>query len=79
MKTKNGRMIRFSKCLVCNSNKSNFLKEQEARWVLSNQGIKTALIQIPLLYYFISSYKMNDIINTFLFTGDTFMPEIHLR
>ena len=25
------------------------------------------------------NYKMNDIINTFLLAGDTFMPEMHLR
>ena len=25
------------------------------------------------------NYKMNDIINTFLSTEDTFMPEMHLR
>ena len=27
----------------------------------------------------ISSYKMNNIINTFLLAGDKFMPEMHLR
>ena len=52
VKTKQGRMISFSKCLVCNSNISKFLKEQEARGVLSNKGIKTALSQILLLSYF---------------------------
>ena len=41
-------MILFSKCLVCNSNKSKFLKEQEARGI-SSTGIKTPLTQIPLL------------------------------
>ena len=42
-------MILFSKYLVCNSNKSKFLKEQEARGILSSTGIKTPLTQIPLL------------------------------
>ena len=41
VKTKNGRMILFSKCSVCNSNKSKFLKEQKARGILSSIGIKT--------------------------------------
>ena len=39
--TKNGRMILLWKCSVCNSKKSKFLKEQEARRLLSNlMGIK---------------------------------------
>ena len=48
-KTKNGRMLLFSNCSVCNSNKLKFLKEQEAREILSSIGIKTPLSQIPLL------------------------------
>ena len=31
----------FSKCSVCHSYKSKFLKEQEAREILSSIGIKT--------------------------------------
>ena len=34
---------------MCNSNKSKFLKEQEARGILSSTGIKTPLTQVPLL------------------------------
>ena len=49
VKTKNGRIILFSKCSVRNSNKSKFLKEQEATGILSSIGIKTPLRQIPLL------------------------------
>ena len=30
-KTKNGRIMLLSKCAVCNSKKSIFLKEQEAK------------------------------------------------
>ena len=30
----------LSRCLVCNSKKSKFLKEQEARGLLSSLGIK---------------------------------------
>ena len=48
-KTKNGRLIMQSKCPVCGIKKSRFVKEQEAKGLLSNLGIKTLLIQIPLL------------------------------
>ena len=31
VKTKNGKIIFLSKCVVCNSKKSKFIKEQQAR------------------------------------------------
>ena len=49
MKTKNGRFMIPSKCAVCGSKKSKFMKEQEAEGLLSNLGIKTPLSKIPLL------------------------------
>ena len=49
IKTKNGRVILSSKCLVCGSKKSRFMKKQEAEGLLSNSGIKTPLSKIPLL------------------------------
>ena len=49
MKTKNGRFVLSSKCVVCSSKKSKFMKEQEAEGLLSNLGIKTPLNKIPLL------------------------------
>ena len=49
MTTKNGRFTLSSKCAVCGSKKSKFMKEQEARGLLSNLGIKTPLSKIPLL------------------------------
>ena len=48
-KTKNGRLIMQSKCPVCGIKKSRFVKEQEAKGLLSNLGIKTLLSKIPLL------------------------------
>ena len=39
-KTKNGRLIMQSKCTVCGFKKSRFVKEQEAKVLLSNLGIK---------------------------------------
>ena len=38
----------LSKCLVCNSKKFNFLKEQEVRGLLSSLQIRTPLSRIPL-------------------------------
>ena len=49
VRTKNGRIMLLSKCSVCNSKKSKFLKEQEPRGLLSSLGIRTPLSQIPLL------------------------------
>ena len=48
-KTKNGRLILQSKCTECRFKKSRFVKEQEARRLLSNLGIKITLSKIPLL------------------------------
>ena len=49
MKTKNGRFVLSSKCAICGSKKSKFMKEQEATGLLSNLGIITPLSKIPLL------------------------------
>ena len=38
-----------SKCPVCGIKKSRFVKEQEAKGLLSDLGIKTSLSKIPLL------------------------------
>ena len=48
-KTKNGRLIMESKCAGCVIKKSRFVKEQKAKGLLSNLGIKTPLSKIPLL------------------------------
>ena len=47
IRTKSNRLIMQSKCPVCG--KSRFVKEQEAKGLLSNLGIKTPLSKIPLL------------------------------
>ena len=49
IKTKNDRLNLSSKCTLCGSKKSRFMKEQEAEGLLSNLGIKTPLSKIPLL------------------------------
>ena len=48
-KTKNGRLILPSKCADCRIKKSRFVKEQEAKGLLSNLGINTPLSKIPFL------------------------------
>ena len=47
--TENNRLIMQSKCTVCGIRKSRFVKEQEAKGLWSNLGIKTPLSKIPLL------------------------------
>ena len=37
------------KCAACNKNKFRFIKEQEAKGLLSNLGIKTPLSKVPVL------------------------------
>ena len=49
VRTKNNRLTMQSKCSVCKIKKSRFVKEQEAKDLLSNLGIKTPLTKIPLL------------------------------
>ena len=49
LKTKNGRTTLLSKFAICNSKKSRFMKEQEAKGLLSSLGLKTPLSKIPLL------------------------------
>ena len=48
VRTKNNRLIMQSKCSVCGIKKPRFVKEQEAKGLLSNLGIKTTLSEIPL-------------------------------
>ena len=48
-KTTNGKAIILSTYVICGSKKSNFIKEQEAKGLLSNLGLKTPLNKIPVL------------------------------
>ena len=48
-KTENGRLIMQSKYTESGIKKSRLVKEQEAKRLLSNLGIKTPLSKIPLL------------------------------
>ena len=48
-KTTNGKMIILSKCSICDSKKSKFIKEQQAKVLLSNLRLRTPLNKIPVL------------------------------
>ena len=47
--TSNGKIMILSKCAICNSKKSKFINQQEAKGLLSKLGIKTPLSKIPIL------------------------------
>ena len=51
-RTKNNRLLMQSKCSVCKNENSRFIKEQDAKVLLSNLGIRTPLSKIPLLNVF---------------------------
>ena len=48
-KTSNNRTMVLSNCKICGSKKSRFIKNEEANRLLSNLGIKTTLIKVPIL------------------------------
>ena len=45
--TKNRKLQMRSHCSVCGNKESRFVKEQEAKGILSSLGIKTTLSKIP--------------------------------
>ena len=47
--TNNGKAMILSKCTICGSKKSRFIKNQEAKGLLSNLGLRTPLSKIPVL------------------------------
>ena len=49
LKTTNGQTMILSKCATCSSKKSEFIKEQQAKGLLSNLGLRTPLNKIPVL------------------------------
>ena len=69
----------LSKCVVCDSKKSNFIREQEGSGSLSSLRIKTPLNKIHLVVSLScfksikqvnTRYKLNEIVNKFLLAGD---------
>ena len=49
LKTSNNRTMILSKCAICSSGKSRFIKNQEAKELLSNLGIRMPLSKVPVL------------------------------
>ena len=47
--TSNGESMILSKWGICGSKKSRFIKNQEAKGLLSNLGIRTPLNKVPIL------------------------------
>ena len=87
--TSNGKSMILSKCAICGSKKSRFIKNEEAKELLSNLGIKTPLTKVPMLDDILFEcnsiehssaecvhIKMNKIVNKSLLAGDKFMKSI---
>ena len=47
--TINGKTIILSKCAICGSKKSRFIKNQQAKGLLRNIGLRKPLSKVPLL------------------------------
>ena len=83
--TKNGRLQLKYQCSICGNKKSRFVKEQEAKGILSSLGNINSLSKIPglnILFQFTRIIKMNkanSIFKKILLAGDKFMPEMHLK
>ena len=60
---------------MCNSKKSKFFKEQEAKGLLNSLGIKIPLLGNILFY----RYKINEIVSKFLLARYKFIPEMRLK
>ena len=68
IKPKNGRRMLLSKCAACDSKKSRFIKENEAKGLLSSLGLKTPLNNSIIRRHFALIYiwyKMNEIVNNY--------------
>ena len=48
-KTSNNRIKVLSKCAICGNKKSRFIKNQEAKGLLSKLGVGTPLNKVPIL------------------------------
>ena len=49
VRNRQNRLMIQSNCANCGNKKFRFIKEQQAMEILSNLGIKTPLIKVPLL------------------------------
>ena len=46
--TSNDKAMILSKCAICGSKKSRFIKNQEAKGLLKNLGVRTPLNKVPI-------------------------------
>ena len=47
--TSNGRIMILSKCAICGSKKSRFIKDQEGKGLLISLGVRTPSSKVPIL------------------------------
>ena len=52
LSTSNVKAMILSKCAICGTKKSIFIKNQEAKELLSNFGLNTQLGKVPILAIF---------------------------
>ena len=76
----------LSKCAICGSKRSRFIKNQEEKGLLNKLGIRTPSSKVPILgdilfwmQFYWMCIKLNETVNKFLLAGDKFMPEMHLK
>ena len=78
-------MMLLSKCPACNSKKSNFMKEQQARGLPSKLTKKVPILKdLHIINTLFWNYEMNETINKLLlaedkFTEGKYMLEMHLK
>ena len=48
-KTSNGRTMLLSKCTICDSKNSRFIKSQETKGLLNNLGVRIPLSKVPII------------------------------
>ena len=79
--TSKGRARILSRCAIFGSKKLRFVKNQEAKGLLSILGLRKPLSKVPISgnILFQMYKKMNKIVNTFLLAGDKSMPEMYLK
>lgn len=62
-KTKNGKIMLYFSCEVCDCKKPKFIKEQEVSGLMSQLGIRYPLSKVPLcgdiLFYMFSNEQHN--------------------
>ena len=54
--TSNDRAMILSKCTICGSKKSRFIKDQEVKGLLSTLSVKKPLSKVPILGDILFSY-----------------------